>query len=97
MAVTTAVDLAQRTYYLTRLFPGFLIAQHSLRAMAPTVPAVLATVAVRTLESGPRTGGDAAVELAVYLVVTIAATLVFERALIREVLGYVGRRVQPAA
>jgi O-antigen/teichoic acid export membrane protein len=96
MGITTAVGLVQRTYYLSRLFPGFAIVQHSLRAMAPTVPAVLATLAVRALESGPRTGGDAAIELAVYLGVTIAATLVFERALIRELIGYVGRPVQPA-
>ena len=96
MAVTTAVGLVQRTWYLTRLFPGFLIVQHSLRAMAPTVPAVLATLGVRALESGTRSGGDAAVELAVYLVFTAVATFAFERALIREVLGYVGHRVQPA-
>lgn len=97
MGVTTAVALIQRTYYLTRLFPGFAIVQHSLRAMAPTVPAVLATLGVRALESGARGGGDAVLELFVYLAVTAAATLVFERALIREVMGYVGRRVQPAA
>lgn len=97
MAVTTAVGLAQRAYYLSRLFPSFAILQHSLRAMAPTVPAVLATLGVRALGDGPRTGADAALELAVYLAVTVAATLLFERALIREVLGYVARRVQPAA
>ena len=97
MAVTTAVGLAQRTWYLTRLFPGFAIVGYSLRAMAPTVPAVLLTLGVRAVEGGTRTGTDAIVELAVYVSVTVAATLVFERALIREVLSYLGRRVQPAA
>ena len=96
MAAATAISLGMRTYYLSRIFPGFAMITHSMRAIAPTIPAVLATLAVRTAESGPRTAGDAAMELAVYLGVTIAATIVFERTLIREVLGYLGRPVTPA-
>jgi O-antigen/teichoic acid export membrane protein len=96
MAAATVVSLGTRTYYLSRLFPGFAMITHSLRAIAPTVPAVLVTLAVRAAESGSRTATDAVVELAVYLGVTIAATLVFERTLIREVLGYLGRQVTPA-
>lgn len=96
MASATVVALATRTFYLSRLFPGFAMIGHSLRAIAPTVPAVLATLGVRAAESGSRSATDATMELVVYLAVTIAATLVFERALIREVLGYLGRRITPA-
>jgi hypothetical protein len=43
---------------------------------------------VRLAESGDRTLGLALGELALYLAVTAAATWVFERTLLREVLGY---------
>lgn len=88
MAITTALSLAVRTYYLTRIFPGFAMATHMLRAISPTIPAVMAVLALRTVESGERTGLTAGGELALYLAVTVVATLAFERALLREVIGY---------
>jgi hypothetical protein len=48
----------------------------------------------RALESGPRTEGRALGELAIYAVVTAAATAVLERDLLREARGYL---VRPAA
>ena len=36
----TAVELALRTYFLSQIFSGFAMLSHSLRAVAPTVPAV---------------------------------------------------------
>ena len=96
MAITTAVSLLARTFYLTRLFPGLAMLAHSARAMAPTVPAVLATLAVRAA-AGERTLGLALVELGVYLAVTAASTFVFERALLREVAGYLRGQRRPQA
>jgi lipopolysaccharide exporter len=92
MAIMTAVSLAGRTYFLTRLFPGFRMVRHFARAIAPTVPAVAAALALRALDV-ERTAALAAVELTVYLGVTAGATLLFERELLREALGYLrGRR-----
>jgi O-antigen/teichoic acid export membrane protein len=88
VAAMTAVAIGGRAFFVARLFPGFSLARHALRAAAPTVPAVLAVVAVRALETGDRTLGVALGELALYGLVTLVATVAFERALLREVVGY---------
>ncbi|MEX2195985.1 MAG: oligosaccharide flippase family protein [Thermoleophilaceae bacterium] len=95
MAVSAAGGLVVRTIYLMKLFPGFAMFRHTLRAILPTVPAVAVVLAARALESGERGAGHAAAELTVYLAVTIVATLMFERALLREMVGYL-RGVRPA-
>jgi O-antigen/teichoic acid export membrane protein len=92
VGLMAASNLVARGYYMARLFPGFKMVGHALRAIAPTVPAVAATLAVRALFGGDRTPGIAVSELVVYLAVTAAATLLFERALLREALGYVRAR-----
>jgi len=51
----------------------------------------------RAFESGPRSEGRAIGELALYAAVTVAATVVFERDLLREARGYLTRSVQPRA
>jgi O-antigen/teichoic acid export membrane protein len=93
IAVMTGVAVAARTFYVMRLFPGFPLARHALRAAAPTMPAAAAVLLARLLESGERTLGMALGELALFAVVALAATAVFERALLREALGY----LRPAA
>jgi O-antigen/teichoic acid export membrane protein len=71
-----------RGLYLRRLFGGFALARHAWRAVLPTLPAVAAVLAVRAaLDLWP-------LELALYLLVTVAATLRLERALLREAAGY---------
>jgi O-antigen/teichoic acid export membrane protein len=94
MGVATAVVLVTRTYFLTKLFPGFQMVVHMARAMAPTVPAVAMTLALRAVD-GHRTAAIAAVEFVVYVGVTVVATLILERALVREVIGYLRRRTAP--
>jgi PST family polysaccharide transporter len=96
MAVAAAGSLAVRTWYLTRLFQGFAMLAHSLRAIAPTIPAAAAVLIVRALDEGSRSGGLAAGELALYLVVTVVATMVLERPLLREVAGYIRGRAEAA-
>jgi O-antigen/teichoic acid export membrane protein len=101
MGVMAAVSLAIRLFYLGRLFPAFDIARHVLRAIAPTVPAAAAVLAVRLPLGSDRTPGRAVAELALYLVVTVALTWWLERDLLREVLGYLRRdpgraRIRPA-
>lgn len=88
MAGAVTVALVARWVYLVRLFPGFEVARYSLRAMAPTVPAVAAVLAIRILVEGDRTLEIALGELGAYLAVTALATVAFERALLREALSY---------
>jgi len=91
VGVATALSLLCRGYYLARLFQGFHMFRHALRAMAPTVPAVGVVLITRGLEPGPRTFGLAVAEVALYVGLTLLGTIAFERPLLREVLGYVRR------
>ncbi len=96
MAIVTAISLVGRVWYLSRLFPSFQILVHSARAIAPSVPAVAAVLAVRAATDAERSPGLALAELALYLAITIAATWAIERPLLREVRGYLGGAPGPA-
>jgi O-antigen/teichoic acid export membrane protein len=96
MAAMTLTHLGIRSYYLRKLFTGFRMLPHALRAIAPTVPAVLVVLGARWVEPS-RGAGLAAGEFALYVVVTLVATALFERSLLREVLGYVAGRSAPEA
>ena len=99
MAMTVAAGLAARAYYVTRLFPRFrILAPHRCGRSRPRSPRPAPCCGLRMLASGERTAGMAAVEFAVYVAVTLAATGLLERPLLREVLGYLrrGRAAAPA-
>ena len=87
--LVSVLTLMLRGYFLRRMFSGFAMLPHVVRALLPTVPAVAAVLAVRALEPFERGGAVALAELALYLAVTVVATWFAERALLREVLGYV--------
>lgn len=88
MGVLVAASMAARLYYVGRLFPAFRFVAYTARSLAPTVPAAAAVLAVRAAESGERAAGLAAAELALFALVCAAGTFLFERALLREALGY---------
>ncbi|MDX6650210.1 MAG: hypothetical protein QOI91_2931 [Solirubrobacteraceae bacterium] len=92
MGAVAVAMLAARTWFLTRLFDGFDMARHIARALAPTIPAAAAVLLVRALEPVHRSLGVALGELALYVAVTALATWAFERALLREALGYLRSR-----
>ena len=95
-AASTAVQIAVRFYFLGRLFPDFQALRHLIRVVAPTVPATALVFLVRLTTSGDRPLSVALGELALYVLATIAFTVLFERALIREILGYLrGRAAGP--
>jgi PST family polysaccharide transporter len=95
-AVAEAAALAIRSFYLRRLFPGFRMTGHFLRALAPTAAVAALILAVRTLESGERTAVEAAAELGGYVLLVTVASVASERALLREALALVRRR-RPAS
>lgn len=81
-----------RAHYLRRLFPGFGLARHALRAVSPTVPAAGLILLERLVLGGDRSPGRAAAELAVFLMVTMAVSARVERALLAEAIGYLRGR-----
>ncbi len=98
LAVALAVDLVVRSHYLTRLFQGFSPMRHLVRAFAPTIPAVAVVLGARLLTPDDRTLAIAGAEFALYVAVTVAATVLFERRLLLEILGYLrgqGRKNTP--
>ncbi len=80
--------VAVRMVYLFRLFPALRIVSHVARALAPTVPATAVVLVAREVFDGSRTPARAIAELVVFLVVVLLATLVLERRLLAEAIGY---------
>jgi O-antigen/teichoic acid export membrane protein len=97
MAASVAAELAVRAHYLSRLFAGFRIIPHALRAIAPSVPAVALILAARGLNGAERTVELALAELALYVLATGIATYLFERSLVHEMWAYLRRVTRPAA
>lgn len=94
MGAGTLAGMVVRITYLVKIFPAFRIARHVFRAVLPTVPAALVILGERTLVSGDRSAALTVAEVAVYAAVVALGTLVAERALLREAVGYL--RSEPA-
>lgn len=97
ISAQTLVYLVMRAWYITRLFEGFRFLAHAMRAMLPTIPAIVVVLVMRAVESGPRTEVMAIAELCVYVLVTVLATWRLEGGLVREAVGYVGARAATSA
>ena len=95
-AATVAAQLAVRARYLSRLFEGFSFLLHLGRAVAPTAVVGIVTLAERAITGADGTGPVAIIELVAYSVLTVLATLLFERRLLAEMLGYLRSRPRPA-
>lgn len=92
MSAAVVAQLFVRAFYLRRLFPGFNLARHTLRALAPVVPAVAVVLALRLVGGGEATGALGMIaELSLYLLVAVVATVRLERPLLGELLGYLRR------
>jgi hypothetical protein len=77
------------------MFDGFAILRHAVRAAAPVLPAAAAVLALRALQ-GHRSLANVVGELALFVVVAVAATLALERPLLRELAANL-RGAKPAA
>jgi PST family polysaccharide transporter len=93
--IVEGVQFAIRMYFLRRLFPDFRFLRHSARALLPSLPAVALVAGLRLALGEEPTLLAALAMLALYIVTTLAATALVERALLREMLDYLRRR--PAA
>jgi O-antigen/teichoic acid export membrane protein len=92
--IGTIVQIAVRGYFMNRLLHGFDVFSHSVRAIAPVVPAAVLVLAERMgTQHLERTPGQALAELVLFLTATALFTSVFERRLVAEVVGYVRGRV----
>ncbi len=88
LAATVVGQLILRGYYLSKLFEGFGILRHSIRAIAPSVPAAGIVLLLRLLIDLDRTVVLALGELVLYVGTTIVFTILFERRLVAEMLSY---------
>jgi PST family polysaccharide transporter len=97
VALQAAADWVLRSYYLARMFNGFTVLGHAMRAILPSLPPTLLVLLLRQVEPAERTGLLAAAELTAYVIVTVAATLALEGPLLREAGSYLrGRRAASA-
>jgi len=87
-----AVNFVVRMFYLRRLFPTFRFVRHTARALLPSVPAVAVVFAVRLMLGEESSLAAALGLLALYVVVTLVATALVERRLLREIVAYLRRR-----
>jgi lipopolysaccharide exporter len=90
-----AVNFAVRMFFLRRLFPDFRFLRHTVRALVPSAPAVALVLTLRLAFGDEATLAAALAMFALYVVVTLAATALVERRLLREIVAYLRRR--PAA
>ncbi|MEY2515216.1 MAG: polysaccharide transporter, family [bacterium] len=86
------VNFAVRMFYLRRLFPSFRFIRHSSRALLPSVPAAAVVFGMRLAFGEEGSLAAALGLLALYILVTLAATAVLERRLLREIVAYLRRR-----
>jgi lipopolysaccharide exporter len=92
MSVAVVVDIGVRWRYMNQLFGGFNLLAHSFRALVPSAIGAAAIGVMRLIEGGlDRSPGVAVAELAAYALVVVAATIVVERDLLREMTSYLGR------
>jgi O-antigen/teichoic acid export membrane protein len=97
MAAMMLVQLACRGWFLRRLFVGFSMRSHALRAVTPVAPGAVLVLVVRRLDPGRPGPWATAGQLAAFALVTLVCTVVAERALLREAIGYLRRPPRPAA
>jgi hypothetical protein len=92
-AASTFVQIVLRGHYMRRLFHGFRIFLQLARGLAPTLPAAALILAARAVLGADRTLPLALAELAAYSIVVVVLTVLLERSLIAEMIGYLrGRR-----
>lgn len=91
-----APGLVLRMEFVRRLFPGRALLVPLARAVLPAAIAGAGVLAVHAIDGGERSPALTLTELLGYAAATVAATLLLERSLLREALGYLQRRASNA-
>src|SRR5436190_497814 len=91
LVAVAALQLLVRAFFLVRLFEGFRMARHAVRALAPSLVPTALILGWRAAGLVDRTAGEALAEAIVYVALTIAGTLALEGPLLREALAYLRR------
>ncbi|MCW2967119.1 MAG: hypothetical protein JWM71_891, partial [Solirubrobacteraceae bacterium] len=91
VAFLAGTQMIVRVHYLRKLFPQFRMVRHTARAVVPSIPAVALVLLGRLLLPG-HSGARALGELAAYAVLTLVATVILERRMLLEMLGYLRGR-----
>jgi O-antigen/teichoic acid export membrane protein len=92
-AAATAAAISVRGYYLRQLFGRARLVRQTLRAVAPVLPAA-ALVLLPRLADSDRSPARAVAEMALYAIAVIAFTVLIERKLVTELVGYMRGRVR---
>jgi O-antigen/teichoic acid export membrane protein len=94
-ASTAVISLVMRAVLLNRMFRGFWLTTQLFRAFQPTAVAAVPILALRLVFGGEHGLLEAIGVFLLYALLTIAATLLLERNLLREALGYIVARSTP--
>ncbi|HVE69376.1 MAG TPA: oligosaccharide flippase family protein [Solirubrobacteraceae bacterium] len=95
LAAATGLFLVARLYFLTRLFPLSQVVGPLARSAVPTVVGAGTVLALRAAEGG-RGAAEVAGEGALFVAVVAATTVLSERDLLREMVGYLRGAPVPA-
>jgi lipopolysaccharide exporter len=90
-AAATVVQICLRGWFMGRLFSGFRVLRQLVRAITPAIPPALLILGIRAVAPGDRTTLRVIAEVALYGVAALACTLLFEKRLVRELVGYFRR------
>jgi O-antigen/teichoic acid export membrane protein len=91
LGALTLTQVAARGYYMGRLL-GFKVLNQLVRAVTPIIPPTTVILLLRVVSTGQRSPLRAIAEAALFGALAILCTSLFERDLVREVIGYLRRR-----
>jgi PST family polysaccharide transporter len=97
LGASAVIAVVVRLWYLRRIFPEASFAPHIARGIVPTLPAAVVVLAMRAVDPGGRSPGRVALEAVTFAVMAITATVLSERELLREAVGYVRGRAAARA
>jgi PST family polysaccharide transporter len=97
LIAATLLSVLLRLWYLRRMFPALALVGHIARGVGPTLPGAGVVLVLRAVSSGAATPLRAVVQALAYATVVIAATLLSQRRLLGESLGYLRGRSSPVA
>lgn len=91
MGLATLLYVGARLAFLAPLFPLRAVLVNTLRGIVPTLPALAAALVARGLGPAERDLTQALIEAALFAGIAATTTLLAERALLRELRGYLVR------